>query len=363
MLFGGGTVTQTANAQTEATMQSVFAALTAAYVYGLDRDAYVDPANRRAVSDALKLLVKTTERVESHGDMPDPALGYLQGSLAGDAREALLRYQTGELAGSRFILTRMAHNCMTCHTRVASETEFELGEQFLAEANVAALSPQERVTVEIAVRQFDTAMNTYEEILADESNKPLVLNLGETFENYLRLCFGTRGDIERPAKAFRLYSQREDLSVHMKALVNGWVESLETLNLDKSEGNELDAARDLIADTQLQKRFQSDRANLVELVAAETLLHGFLQGEQIDALQTAEAYYLLAVAESNVSRSYWITEAPFLLEQAIRTAPSSPLAPDAYAFLEEYTLTAYAGMALPKVVENNLEELQGLVER
>ena len=55
----------------------------------------------------------------------------------------------------------------------------------------------------------------------------------------------------------------------------------------------------------------------------------------------AEAYYLLGVAESFISRTLWMSETEFFLETAIRLAPKSVSARQAYAFLEEYVLIRY----------------------
>jgi hypothetical protein len=344
-------------------MQSIFQALTNAYTYALDPQRFEDPANRPSVRASLMQLSNASSQLEKHGNLVDPSLRYLERSLAIDAREALSRYESGEYAGSRFLVTQLTQNCMTCHARVTGNEPFDLGERFLAETKVKELPPIERVSVEIAARQFEAAKNTYEEILRDPAHQPMVLNLGGTFEGYLRVCLGTDDDVARPRKAFEAYGRRADLSEAMKTLVAGWIASLDRIDLAAARGNELPTAKKLIADARLQKRFVSDRANLVDLVAAEILLHRYLQGRPTENEAIAEAYYLLAVADANLSRSYWIAETPFLLEQSIRTAPKSLHSREAYAFLEAYTLSGYAGMTLPVHVVKNLEELRSMVEK
>ena len=358
----GDAPAQTANDKTEMTMLNIFQALARAYTYGLDSETYGDDANRQAILSSLRALATASEQLDEHGATVDPTFAYLEGSLAHDAGEALRRYQRGEYTGSRYVLTRLTHNCMTCHARVESEEDFAMGSSFLEQTSVRGLPPIERVNVEMAVRQFDKAMATYEGVFRDPKVGPVLLNMGGTFEGYLRVCMGTSSDTERARKTFEVYAQREDMPVSLKVLVDGWIESLKTIDLDAARGNELVVARELIADAQLQKRFVSDRVNLVDLVAAETLLHRYLQTNPSDKQGAAEAFYLLAIAESNVSRSYWISETPFLLERAIRLAPKSPTAPRAYEFLEEYTVSAYTGETLPDGVRGKLEELRTMVE-
>jgi hypothetical protein len=79
----------------------------------------------------------------------------------------------------------------------------------------------------------------------------------------------------------------------------------------------------------------------------------------------AEAYYLLGVAESYISRSLWVSETAFFLETAIHLAPKSVHARQAYAFLEQYVLAGYtgsAGLHLPADVRVHLAELRRLLD-
>ena len=78
-----------------------------------------------------------------------------------------------------------------------------------------------------------------------------------------------------------------------------------------------------------------------------------------------EAYYLLGVAESNISLSYWSSETEILLEKAIRTGPKSVYGRMAYNFLEEYTVSGYTGSSgvhIPRDVQERLDDLRALVK-
>ena len=84
-----------------------------------------------------------------------------------------------------------------------------------------------------------------------------------------------------------------------------------------------------------------------------------------DDLELAEAYYRLGIAESSISRSIWVPETEYFLETAIRIAPQSSHARNAYTFLEQFVLARYtgsAGTSLPDDVWDRLMELRGLVE-
>jgi hypothetical protein len=100
-------------------------------------------------------------------------------------------------------------------------------------------------------------------------------------------------------------------------------------------------------------------------VAASGLLHRFLSTDGSNDTQRSEAYYLLGLAESHMSRSYWVSETDFFLERAIRLAPRNPWARKAYALMEAYTVAFYSGSGgvnVPHDVQATLDELKKLID-
>ena len=101
----------------------------------------------------------------------------------------------------------------------------------------------------------------------------------------------------------------------------------------------------------------------MHFVVASSLLHRFLTTQPAHTSALAEAYYLLGIAETYISRTSWLSEAPFFLETAIRLAPTSPTATKAYDVLNMYILMEYTGsqgLHLPSDVQEYLEELRRL---
>jgi hypothetical protein len=71
------------------------------------------------------------------------------------------------------------------------------------------------------------------------------------------------------------------------------------------------------------------------------------------------------VTDSYIPRSSWISETEFFLEQAIRLAPKSSVAQNAYSFLEEYMMMGLIGVDYPDGPSNlypQLHELRRLME-
>jgi hypothetical protein len=349
---------------TQATMRGIFTALTTSYTYSLDMDYFQDRHNRDAVIASLEALVANTSALEEHGGGLDPSFDYLRRFLAGDAEEALKRYQERQYFGTQFMLVKLMENCATCHSRLPSDQAFGTGAQFLKDARVGAMGPVDRVNIEIAARQFDKALSTYEEIFALPSMTSQGLQLIGAFEGYLKIAIGVRNDTARPSRTLENFLRREDVPAGLREVVQTWIKDLAALDLKAGTAAPFKTARELVGYAAVIRKPTSARPELVHMVAANTLLHRYLQTLSTYDSEASEVFYLLAVTESYVSRSYWIAETDFLLEKAVRSAPKSDFARKAFAVLADRSAvtappSAYEDMKVPKV---DLEELRKLVE-
>jgi hypothetical protein len=112
------------------------------------------------------------------------------------------------------------------------------------------------------------------------------------------------------------------------------------------------------------RRFPADRSSLVHDLVASGLLHRAVSAAGKPGADSAEAYYLLGVTELRIGTSRWLTEPEAYLEAAIRSAPGSTPARNAYLVLEESTLLGFTGSGgeheLPPEVASWLAELRKL---
>lgn len=354
----------TSEAQT--TMRGIFFTLTMVYTYSLNPESFEDPANQVQIRSALQALVANSTQLEEHGAGLNPTYGYYRRSLAKDAKDALTRYNEGQYMGSRFVISKMTENCVSCHTKLPADKKFDLGEEFINKKQIKKLEPEERVQIELALRQFDAALKSYEQLFADPDMTPENLSLLGAFQGYLKLCIGALNDPQRAAATLGKYSKRSDVPATFKSQVNQWVAELESVDLDGAKGKELSAARGLIEDAEAKRKHPSDRSQLVDYVLATTLLNRFIAAGPSEPQEQAEAFYLAGVAEARIHRSYWVSETDYLLEQAIRSAPKSDIARRAFDFLSEYTISAHAESSAREVspeLRANLDELRQLIEQ
>lgn len=355
--------TETSEAQTS--MRGIFFTLTMVYTYSLDAEAFEDPANQMQIQSALQALVANATELERHGGGLNPSYGYYRRSLARDAEDAMSRYNQGQYMGSRFVISKMTENCISCHTKLPSQQEFDLGQEFVNKKTIKKLKPEERIQIELAMRQFDAALMTYEELFANPEMTPENLALLAAFEGYLRLCIGALDNPGRAIETLTKYTGRADVPDPFKSLVKGWIAELKSVNLQETQGSELAVSKKLIEDAEANRKHPSDRSRLVDYIVASTLLHRYIETAPSVATDAATAFYLMGVAEARISRSYWVSETDFLLEQAIRAAPKSDVAKQAYSFLSEYTISGHVETSAREVspeLRADLEELRKLIE-
>ncbi len=348
----------------QSVMRENFLALSTAYTLSLDEDVYAAEENRKEIQAALKSLAQSASILEQHGNQENLASAFLRESLSRDARSALNTYEKGRYRESRFVLNQMIDNCVGCHSKLPSASGFERGGEFIEEIKTQNLSLEERVRLEVATRQFDAALATYEEMFRSSSISPQEIDLLGAFQGYFEITIQVRADFSRPLATLKRFGEREDLHGYLANQVRAWIGALEELSREGGPGEGLGSAKLLIQEARMRSVFPEDPNSLVYYVAAAGVLHRFVDGGVKDKQELAEAFYLLGVTESHVSHSYWISETEYYLETSIRLAPKADFAKRAYAFLEELTtagFTGSAGVNVPRDEQARLAELYALV--
>jgi hypothetical protein len=285
--------------------------------------------------------------------------------LSRNAQDAASLFENGHYGQARFVFQQLTDHCFLCHSQLPSSQSFGLGQRFLEQLQMHRLSPHEQVRIAVAVRQFDTALTACEAIFQSQELPAAQIDLMAFLEDYLRIVIRVHRDFPRAIKALEAFQQRPDVPRYLSQHLTTWVETLKALQHDKSDENELDRAQLLIQQGQMRNRFLADRQGLIYFAVASSDLHQYVSSGSKSPSQLAEAYYLLGVTDSYIPRSSWISETEFFLERAIRLAPKSPVAKNAYSFLEEYMMMGLTGFERPDGSSSlypQLNELRRLIE-
>ncbi len=355
---------ESGQATPRAAMRGVFVTVSDVYRISLDPDAFTDPGNRTEILSKLEALAGNTGQLEAHGGGLDPSYDFMRRSLASDADEALKEFKDRNDVGARFIVNNITENCFMCHTTIPSPGTFEPGHEFLKSVDTRNLPPAGLANLQVASRQFSDALKTYEGIILSPDETAEDLATFNVFEKYLRVCLGPVNDARRPVRTLEQFAGRADMPEELKKDARAWIASLKALNLDAPAGQDLAAARRLVTEGMKNSTSRSDVSHLVDFIASITLAHRYLRTQPQSAVDIAEAYYLLGVADSYVSHSNWVSQTEYLLAQSIRTAPRSDVAKQSLAYLEQYMreepVDARA-RPVPPQLQTNIQELRKLV--
>lgn len=348
-----------------ATMHEIFTALSTVLPLSLHEQQFRAAAQRQHILEALRTLANNAATLAEHSQALGPSYSFLRHSLVADAQEVVQRYEGQDFEGARFALQELTENCFACHTRLPSQRRFDLGKRFLATVDLTSLPFEDRIRLAVATRQFDVALTASEALFRSAELAAADIDLMGAFENYLKIVIRVHGDYGRAIATLKTFQQRPDTPYYLSALLQTWVEALESLRSRPTTGDTLQAVRQLMREARLRNRFPADRRGLVHFIAASSRLLRYVDSDVTTVAQAVEAYYLLGVTESYISHTQWLSETEFFLETAIRLAPSSPFARKAYAFLEEYVLTGYSGSSglhVPPDVQAHLAELRALID-
>jgi hypothetical protein len=348
--------------RTRARMREIFASMQLLLPLSADGDLGATE-ERAAVTRALESLAADAELLAKHAGEDDPARRYLGRSLAADARNALERYREGRTESAAFLVQQATENCIACHSKQRSPGDSPVTESFVDATALAKLRPEERARLQIATRQFDDALTTLEELFADPSVHPSAM-LGP-LTDYLIVTVRVKGDYERPVPVLQRFAKRPDLWVQLRADVEQWIRDLRELRPLRQEPASLANARRLVQEARGGHPLSPDQRSLVRYVTASGILHRWLEGEERPPAEESEAWTLLGVCELQTGDTFWLSQAEFYLETAIRRAPGSEPAMRAYELLEAETIENYtgaAGVELPASVASRLAELHKLAE-
>jgi len=347
---------------TRARMREIFASMQLLLPLSADGDLAA-PDERAAVTRALEGLASNADLLAHHARENDPARSFLGRSLAADARNALDRYREGRTESAAFLVQQATENCIACHGKLPSPGDSPVATSFVDATALAKLRPEERARLQIATRQFDEALATLEALFADPSVHPAAL-LGP-LTDYLIVAVRVKGDFDRPLPVLERFAKRRDLWVQLRGDVEQWIHDLRELRPLRDESPSLARARRIVEEARRDQPLAPDERSLVRYVVASSLLHRWLAEEGHPVAEQSEAWMLLGICELHTGDTFWLSQADFYLETAIRRAPGTESAKRAYELLEAETIESYTGSAgedLPRSVASRLAELHALSE-
>lgn len=354
---------ETDRERTRTAMRAIYGQIEALLPLSVDEQSFRSADSRAQIMLALATLASKTSELGNHASDLTLPMAFLANSLSREAEGTRDRFESGQTETARFFVQRLTDYCVACHSRLPSPVDSALATGFLDAGELAKQPLARRAELQIATRQFDDALDSFESLFASPTRH--TAEFLEPVSQYLRLAVGVKGDFARPISTLRLLSSRKDLSDDMRKDIESWTRSLERHAAKPPGTPSLELARGVLADAADATRGPHDRRALVEDLLAASLLQRFLEARpESSSRDLAEAYYLLGLIESRTHTQYRFFECEFYLETAIRIAPEDPIARAAFDLLEQQTVLGWVGSGgnnMPAPIQQNLERLRALV--
>ena len=343
--------------ETRAVMREIFDSMRVLLPMSAEAERFRSAENREAILAAMDSLADNTRALKSHVSDQDLRFSYLARNVAVDAAELRRAFRAARHERSAFLLGRITENCVVCHSRLPSPGDSPLAEEFVDGERLRDLPLETRTTLQLATRRFDSALASLEELIG--SDEPAAMMMGP-LTDYLVVSLRVKGEVERPARTLRAFLLRADLWEQLRSDVEGWIDSLSEVEPSLRGAPTVIAARELFQAGVRKSVLPGSRSGLVDFIASSALLERYTISTRIPGPELAEAYFLLGVIEARIGRNYWVSQAPFFLETAIRMAPKQHFARDAYALLEREVLAEYEGSEEEAPAEEDLRLLAAL---
>jgi tetratricopeptide (TPR) repeat protein len=355
--------TATGDDETRAVMRRAYSALSRLLPAALAPEPMAERKAKGELGAAIATLAEAAAQIEAHARPADAGFRFLGRSLASDAALIQRRMDAARFDDAGMLVVRMTENCIACHSRLPAQRQPAFAAGLVSSVDRGSLSPVHRARLEIALRQFDKALEIHERLLADPAVSPPALDFSGALADYLTVALRVSSSPDRARASLQKFARRSDLSQTLERALPIWIDALGALAPELDKPPTLERAGDILERGEALRRYPADRADLVHKIVASGILYRYVQGDGVPQSSLAEAFYLLGISDAFLRRSFERSEAQFYLEQAIRLEPGSELAKVAFAELETQTLLAYSGSSglhLPRDVQRWLGQLQAI---
>lgn len=344
-----------------------------AYLLPLSVRSYTEDTtyDGELVDAAIARLASAGDQLTSHAKGEDTEFMLLARSFDRTVEDAALAFRGGLPAYAYFLMMDITQYCTACHSKTPGDTGPMFSQKLLARMDTRVLERDEMARLYVALRQFDRAQTTFEELLLNPETHPIDADLDGLLIEYLTLSLTSEPDVRRADAFLRRYADRRDMPFYLERRIAAWRQAMADLGDALGRPATLAEARALFDSAADMKRVPYDRAGAVHDVIAARMLRQLINTDAFERpAERQEAYFMLGLIHlRTLEPRPAVPEMELLLEAAIRAKPDGYYAPEAYALLEEYgyvedDLLAYAarntGMSeRPPVID--MAELRELV--
>lgn len=323
------------------------------------------PENHRRIEKNAQKLAEFSHGMGQKGgkaDDADPSVAMIGGLFQSETDRAYRELKRGNRGYARSILRSVPTFCIGCHTRSGSGPQFDK----LPSPSFEGFSPIEKAQFFAATRQFDSALDQFQSIIADpRAAEGRQLEWERSVRHALAIAVRVKND---PAQAQTIIDRviaAPNAPQFMKEDALKWRQTVQDWQKEgrretpTEEGLYAEATRLLSKALQMQK-YPADRAAEVLYLRLTATVHELLRLYP-NGKHAGEGLLLLGVSyEALRDLDLWSLHEMYYAA-CIQKVPHTPVAQNCYARLEQSLFVGYSGSggsSLPEDVRVRLAKLR-----
>ncbi len=295
----------------------------------------------------------------------DPSLSILSALFEREAKNAAHALQTGNVEYGKGSLRLVTSYCISCHTRT------DQGPQFPAiplNAQTAKLNRMERAQLFAATRQFDRALQEFEDVISDRQlAQKRQIEWGRAVRNAFTITVRVQQNPDRALKVVQRVEGLPQVPTLFKEFVATWKKSItdwkkEGKKTFDSEEALFTEAKRLGKEAESVQKYPMDHSADILYLRLSLVAHELL-GRYPEGKRLSETLLLLGNAYDLLD-DHLISPLPEMYyETCIRRTPHSRVAEQCYQRYEAnvyFGYTGSGGTSIPEDVAQVMKELKDL---
>ena len=325
-------------AETATTMREVYDAI--AYLLPLSvRDS--DDGSEwddELINSKFAALRSASKRLPGHARADDHEFLLIARSFDQSVARAEIAFRERWRRYGLFAMQEMTAHCVSCHTRIPASGQQWFGEKLRARMRFSELPVHEQVSLLVATRSFEAALDVIERKLSDPEMRPTEADFSGLPIIYLRVGLAADGSLARMIRFFDEYVLRDDMPLYLEARYKDWKAALDEHRDALESEPDLMYARATYAQATGRSPVPGNRARAVDDLVAARLMRDWLdENPDADPRARADIYYHLGtIALRTTESDPSVPDMEMLFVASIEADPGGDYARAAYLLLEEY---------------------------
>ncbi|MEO0336930.1 MAG: hypothetical protein AAF202_11070, partial [Pseudomonadota bacterium] len=155
-------------------------------------EIFFNPAYEQDIESEIENFASSAHSIKMQKKPEaDPSLAFVSKKFENDVNQALSEFRQGNKKHARFLIRNTTNYCISCHSRTDSgRSDWD----FSGFAKIKNMRPLDKAEFYMSVRDFDKALQTYDEIIYDKNRDANAAELEASGEKALAIAVRVKRD-------------------------------------------------------------------------------------------------------------------------------------------------------------------------